>query len=51
MRTFHGHLQTLDWIIIAAYFGLLSSVAWWVVKNKNETADYFSLVATPLVDY
>jgi solute:Na+ symporter, SSS family len=37
-----GTLQTLDWIIIAAYFTLLSGVAWWVVKKqKNETADYF----------
>lgn len=28
-----GTLQTLDWIIIAAYFCLLGSVAWWVVKS------------------
>jgi solute:Na+ symporter, SSS family len=37
-----GTLQTLDWIIIAAYFGLLMGVVWWVVKRqKNEAADYF----------
>jgi SSS family solute:Na+ symporter len=37
-----GTLQTLDWIIIAAYFSLLMGVVWWVVKKqKNETADYF----------
>src|SRR4030095_4594629 len=37
-----GLLQTLDWIVIAAYFGILLAVAWWVVKkSKNETADYF----------
>src|SRR5690349_13222002 len=37
-----GLLQTLDWIVIAAYFGLLMGVVWWVVKkSKNETADYF----------
>ena len=35
-------LQTLDWIAIAAYFCILATVAWWVVKkSKNETADYF----------
>jgi SSS family solute:Na+ symporter len=35
-------LQTLDWIAIAAYFCILLTVAWWVVKKgKNETADYF----------
>lgn len=37
-----GTLQTLDWIVIAGYFGILLSVAWWVVKRgKNEAADYF----------
>src|SRR5678810_1251407 len=37
-----GVLQTLDWIVIAAYFGLLLAVVWWVVKRgKNEAADYF----------
>src|SRR5688500_9464879 len=37
-----GLLQTLDWIVIAAYFGLLALVAWWVVKkSKNSAADYF----------
>src|SRR5512147_544435 len=35
-------LQTLDWIAIAAYFCILATVAWWVVKkSKAETADYF----------
>jgi len=37
-----GLLQTLDWIVIAAYFGILMGVVWWVVKkSKNESADYF----------
>jgi len=37
-----GLLQTLDWIVIAAYFGILMGVVWWVVKRaKNESADYF----------
>ena len=37
-----GTLQTLDWIVIAAYFGILLSVAWWVVrKGKDNAADYF----------
>src|SRR5678810_66282 len=37
-----GVLQTLDWIVIAAYFGLLLTVAWWVVRrNKDTAADYF----------
>ncbi|HEV8512811.1 MAG TPA: sodium:solute symporter [Cyclobacteriaceae bacterium] len=37
-----GLLQTLDWIVIAAYFGVLLGVVWWVVKkSKDESADYF----------
>jgi len=37
-----GLLQTLDWIVIAAYFGILLAVATWVVKKqKNNAADYF----------
>ena len=35
-------LNTLDWLAIAAYFGILLTVAWWVVrKNKDTAADYF----------
>ncbi len=35
-------LQTLDWLAIGAYFAVLLSVAWWVVrKGKDEAADYF----------
>ena len=35
-------LQTLDWLAIGAYFAILLSVAWWVVRRgKDEAADYF----------
>ena len=35
-------LAPLDWMMIAAYFGVLLSVVWWVVrKNKDTAADYF----------
>src|SRR5271155_4409490 len=31
-----------DWVAIALYFGILSCVAWWVVKKgKDNAADYF----------
>ncbi len=37
-----GTLQTLDWLAIGAYFCILLSVAWWVVRRgKDEAADYF----------
>lgn len=35
-------LQTLDWIVVAAYFSIILGIAWWVIKQKQEnTADYF----------
>jgi SSS family solute:Na+ symporter len=35
-------LGTLDWVAIAAYFGLIVGVAWWVIlKNKDTADDYF----------
>ncbi|MFO1515181.1 MAG: sodium/solute symporter, partial [Verrucomicrobiota bacterium] len=35
-------LTGIDWVAIAAYFGILLGVAWWVVsKNKDTAADYF----------
>ena len=35
-------LTGIDWVAIAAYFGILPGVARWVVsKNKDTAADYF----------
>jgi len=35
-------LQTLDWVVIAAYFTVILGVAWWVMKQRKDTpADYF----------
>lgn len=35
-------LQTLDWIIIAAYFFIILALAWWVIKQRQDTStDYF----------
>ena len=32
----------IDWFVIAIYFGILLTVAWWVVKKgKDSAADYF----------
>jgi SSS family solute:Na+ symporter len=37
-----GGMETLDWIVIGAYFALLFGVAWWVIrKNKDTSDDYF----------
>ncbi|MGE5814634.1 MAG: sodium:solute symporter family transporter, partial [Acidobacteriota bacterium] len=35
-------LTGVDWLMIAVYFGLLLSVAWWVIRKSKDTAtDYF----------
>jgi SSS family solute:Na+ symporter len=35
-------LETLDWLMIALYFGLLLGVGWWVIRRRKDTAaDYF----------
>ena len=35
-------METLDWIVIAAYFGLLLGIAWWVIRQGADSAeDYF----------
>lgn len=35
-------LETLDWIVLCGYFGILLGVAWWVMKRKSRTTeDYF----------
>ncbi len=35
-------LSTLDWIVIAGYFGLLLAIAYWVIRQKNaDSEDYF----------
>jgi SSS family solute:Na+ symporter len=37
-----GSFQTLDWLAIAAYFGVMLAIVWWVVLQKQRTsADYF----------
>jgi SSS family solute:Na+ symporter len=35
-------LQTLDWIIILGYFMIILGLAWWVIKQRQNTStDYF----------
>ena len=34
--------HTLDWIVVGGYFAVLLGIAWWVLRQKQETAaDYF----------
>lgn len=35
-------LSTIDWLIVACYFMIILGLAWWVIKQKqNTTSDYF----------
>ncbi len=34
-------METLDWIVIALYFGLIGFVAWWYGRHQKDTTDYF----------
>jgi solute:Na+ symporter, SSS family len=37
-----GRLTSVDWLVIACYFGILLAVAWWVIRRgKDSAADYF----------
>ena len=39
---FQSRITPVDWLVIAIYFSILLSVAWWVVKSgKDSAADYF----------
>lgn len=38
----NASLETLDWIVLAAYFAILLGIAWWVIRRKSKTTeDYF----------
>ncbi|MFN4314400.1 MAG: sodium:solute symporter [Chitinophagaceae bacterium] len=36
-------LQTLDYIVLAAYFAILLLIAWWVIRKKNNTTEEYFL--------
>ncbi len=36
-------LSTLDWAVITAYFTLILGIAWWVIKQKNNTSEEYFL--------
>ncbi len=34
-------MQTIDWLVVAAYFALLIGIVWWSSRRQNTSADYF----------
>ena len=36
-------ISTLDWVIILGYFTIILGIAWWVIKQKNNTSEEYFL--------
>lgn len=43
-----GVLATIDWVFIALYFILILGIAWWVMRQKNDTSDDYFLAGRNL---
>ena len=41
-------MTSLDWVMVALYFGVLLGVAWWVVRKSKDTADDYFLAGRNL---
>jgi solute:Na+ symporter, SSS family len=41
-------MATIDWIVIAAYFGLIAALTWWSIKKNKDTADDYFLAGRNL---
>lgn len=41
-------LSTIDWIIILLYFTLILGIAWWVIRQKNDSSDEYFLAGRNL---
>lgn len=41
-------LATIDWVVIALYFAIILGIAWWVIRQKNDTSDDYFLAGRNL---
>ena len=41
-------LATIDWVFIALYFVVILGIAWWVIRQRNETSDDYFLAGRNL---
>ncbi len=41
-------LETLDWIVVAGYFTVVLGLAWWVIKQRQDTSDDYFLAGRHL---
>ena len=43
-----GTIHVIDWVIIAGYFALILGLAWWVIRQRQETSDDYFLAGRHL---
>ena len=41
-------MASWDWLVVAAYFGVLLGLAWWVIRQSKDTADDYFLAGRNL---
>ena len=41
-------LQTVDWLVIAGYFAIILGLAWWVIRQRQDTSDDYFLAGRHL---
>ena len=41
-------MHSLDWLVIALYFGILLGIAWWVIRKAKDTPDDYFLAGRNL---
>ncbi|MBI1225998.1 MAG: sodium/solute symporter [Bacteroidetes bacterium] len=41
-------LATIDWVVIALYFTIILGIAWWVIRQGNDTSEEFFLAGRNL---
>ncbi len=41
-------MATLDWVVIALYFGAIGGIAWWAIKQDRDTTDDYFLAGRNL---
>ncbi len=41
-------LATIDWVVIALYFAIILGIAWWVIRQGNDTSDEYFLAGRNL---
>jgi len=41
-------ITLIDWLVVAAYFGIILGIAWWVIRKRKDTSDDYFLAGRSL---